>query len=170
MAVSLVTIHVPYAAVPKLITQKRIADVIELTCDAMKRLGRKKPHIVVCGLNPHSGENGLFGKEEQNIIAPVVQKARAKGLNIEGPLPADTAFLPEKRKKADAYVVMYHDQGLIPFKMLAFDRGVNITLGLPIVRTSVDHGTAFDIAWKSEASPESLIQSILWAVRLSEAK
>jgi 4-hydroxythreonine-4-phosphate dehydrogenase len=167
MAVSLVTIHVPFAAVPKLITGPQIASVIELTCDAMNRLGRKKPHIVVCGLNPHSGEHGLFGKEEQTIIAPAIAKARAKGLNIEGPLPADTAFLPDRRKQTDAYVVMYHDQGLIPFKMLAFDRGVNITLGLPIVRTSVDHGTAFDIAWKGKASPESLVQSVLWAVRLS---
>jgi 4-hydroxythreonine-4-phosphate dehydrogenase len=167
MAVSLATIHVPYSEVPGLLTRRQVGLTMELTNKAMKRLGVKNPRLVVCGLNPHAGENGLFGNEERRIIVPAVRVARAKGMNVEGPLPPDTAFLPQRRKRTDAYIVMYHDQGLIPFKMLAFDKGVNITLGLPIVRTSVDHGTAFDIAWKGKASPESLIQSVLWAVRLA---
>jgi 4-phospho-D-threonate 3-dehydrogenase / 4-phospho-D-erythronate 3-dehydrogenase len=167
MAVSLATIHVPYSEVPGLLTRKQIGNTIELTNAAMKKLGLRNPKLVVCGLNPHAGEHGLFGNEERDIIEPAVRKARAKGMNVEGPLPPDTAFLPRRRKATDAYIVMYHDQGLIPFKMLAFDKGVNITLGLPIVRTSVDHGTAFDIAWKGKASPESLVQSVLWAARLA---
>lgn len=167
MAVSLATIHVPYAAVPGLLTRRQIRNVIELTADAMKRLGRRAPRLVVCALNPHAGEGGLFGDEERRVIAPAVAAARRAGVHVEGPLPPDTAFLPDRRRRTDAFVVMYHDQGLIPFKMLAFDRGVNITLGLPIVRTSVDHGTAFDIAWQGKASPESLAQAVLWAVRLS---
>jgi 4-phospho-D-threonate 3-dehydrogenase / 4-phospho-D-erythronate 3-dehydrogenase len=167
MAVSLVTIHVPYSEVPGLLTRTRIARTIGLTDKAMRRLGVRNPRLVVCGLNPHAGENGMFGNEERKVIVPAVRSARAKGMNVEGPLPPDTAFLPGRRRTTDAYIVMYHDQGLIPFKMLAFDKGVNITLGLPIVRTSVDHGTAFDIAWKGKASPESLIQSVLWAVKLA---
>lgn len=167
IAVSLATIHMGYAEVPDQLTAERILDVIELTADAMNRLGKASPRIAVCGLNPHGGEHGLFGREEQDIIEPAIAEARARGLTIDGPLPPDTAFLPGKRRVVDAYVAMYHDQGLIPFKMLAFDKGVNITLGLPIVRTSVDHGTAFDIAWKGQASPNSLIQSVLWAVKLS---
>jgi len=167
ITVSLVTTHVGYAEVPAQLTRDRILDVIELTVGVMKRLGKPLPRIAVCGLNPHGGEHGLFGCEEQEIVEPAVVEARRKGLAVAGPLPPDTAFLPEKRKKVDAYIVMYHDQGLIPFKMLAFDKGVNITLGLPIIRTSVDHGTAFDIAWKGKASANSLIQSVLWAVKLS---
>ncbi len=167
IAVSLVTVHTAYASVPGHLTKSRILEVIELTRQAMKRLGKRSPRIVVCGLNPHGGEHGLFGSEERRIIEPAVAAARKKGFRVEGPLSPDTAFLPDKRKKVDAYVAMYHDQGLIPFKMLAFESGVNVTLGLPIVRTSVDHGTAFDIAWRGKASPSSLIQAILWAVRLS---
>jgi 4-hydroxythreonine-4-phosphate dehydrogenase len=167
LTVSLVTTHTALAAVPRLLTPERIVDVIRLTADAMRRLGRRSPRIVVCGLNPHGGEGGLFGREEITAIRPAVQRARRSGLNVEGPLPPDTAFLRERRRATDAYVAMYHDQGLIPFKMLAFDRGVNVTLGLPIVRTSPDHGTAFDIAWKGKASPNSMIQSVLLALRLA---
>ncbi|MFC1497958.1 4-hydroxythreonine-4-phosphate dehydrogenase PdxA [Verrucomicrobiota bacterium] len=166
LAVSLVTIHVGYAEVCNLLTERRIVDVIELTADAIKQLGVSAPKIVVCGLNPHAGEGGLFGREEKEIIEPAIELARSKGINVEGPLPADTAFLPDKRGEVDGYVTMFHDQGLIPFKMLAFDKGVNITLGLPIVRTSVDHGTAFDIAWQGKASAGSLIQAISYAIRL----
>jgi 4-hydroxythreonine-4-phosphate dehydrogenase len=131
-----------------------------------KRLGRK-PKMTVCALNPHAGEKGLFGNEEALIIEPAVRAASAAGMDIIGPLPADTAFIPEIRKKTDAYIAMYHDQGLIPFKMLSFNDGVNVTLGLPIIRTSVDHGTAFDIAYSGKASCESLIQALLTAVELS---
>lgn len=166
ITVSLATIHIPVHELPERLTHKSILDAIELTFEAMRWLGKASPRIVVCALNPHGGENGLFGHEEQEIIGPAVLEARAGGYAVEGPIVPDTAFLPERRKEVDAYVVMYHDQGLIPFKMLAFDEGVNITLGLPIIRTSVDHGTAFDIAWQGKASAKSLIQSVLWAVRL----
>jgi len=167
LTVSLATIHVPVSDVPRLLSPDRIADVIRLTDEAQRRLGKTKPRLCVCGLNPHAGEQGLFGDEEESIIRPAVEDARSAGFNIEGPLPADTAFLDTKRAVVDAYIVMYHDQGLIPFKMLSFESGVNITLGLPIVRTSADHGTAFDIAWKGQASPGSLTQAVLWADRLA---
>jgi 4-hydroxythreonine-4-phosphate dehydrogenase len=166
--VSLVTIHIGLAEVRKQLSRQRIMDAIELTAGVMKKLGRSSPRIAVCALNPHGGEHGLFGKEEKEIIEPAIKHAQKEGLNVIGPVVPDTAFLPEKRREFDAYVVMYHDQGLIPFKMLAFDSGVNITLGLPIVRTSVDHGTAFDIAWQGKASAGSMVQSILWAVKLAK--
>lgn len=164
--VSLATIHVPYAKVPEMLSKKTICDTIELTAIAVENLLGKKPRIAVCALNPHAGEHGLFGNEEKTLITPAILKARNKGVLAEGPFAPDTAFLPEKIKTFDAYVAMYHDQGLIPFKMNAFNTGVNITLGLPIIRTSADHGTAFDIAWKGKASPESLVQSVFWALRL----
>ena len=124
----------------------------------------------MCGLNPHAGEHGLFGdlEEELNIV-PAVEAARAGGLSIDGPLPADTAFLPSRRKATDAYVCMYHDQGHIPLKMLAFDEAVNVTLGLPIIRTSVDHGTALDIAWRGEANPNSLLEAVRLAAVLANS-
>jgi 4-hydroxythreonine-4-phosphate dehydrogenase len=167
LIVSLVTIHMAFARVPGQLSADRILEVIELTVEAMHRLGKPWPRIAVCGLNPHAGEHGLFGREEEQAIRPAIEQACSRGLAVQGPLPPDTAFLPEKRATVDAYIVMYHDQGLIPFKMLAFDTGVNITLGLPIVRTSVDHGTAFDIAWQGTASPNSMIQAVLWAVDMS---
>jgi len=165
--VSLVTTHVSLSEVPAMLTRKRIAQVIELTNAALRRFGIKSPRIAVCGLNPHAGEDGLFGHEESNIIRPAIEAAVKAGHNIKGPMSPDVAFLPEQRRTIDAYIVMYHDQGLIPFKMLAFDEGVNITLGLPIIRTSADHGTAFDIAWKGTASAGSMIQAVLWADRLA---
>ncbi len=128
----------------------------------------QRPSLTVCGLNPHAGEHGIFGDEEDRIIMPAIKRARAAGFDITGPLPPDTAFISAYREKTDAYIVMYHDQGLIPFKMLAFDTGVNVTLGLPIVRTSVDHGTAFDIAWQAKASPKSMIEAIKTAVQLGQ--
>jgi 4-hydroxythreonine-4-phosphate dehydrogenase len=165
---SFVTTHIGIADVPTSIPQERILEVIELTADAMQRLRGASPHIAVCGLNPHAGEHGLFGREEEErFIEPAIAAARAKGLDVEGPLPPDAAFVQSKRDQVDAFVCMYHDQGHIPFKMLAFDTGVNITLGLPVVRTSVDHGTAFDIAWQGVASPTSLYQAIRWAARLA---
>ena len=166
--VSLVTTHVAIAKVPELITRERIVEVIELTVSTLRKFGKTHPRIAVCGLNPHAGEEGLFGTEEAGIIRPAIEQAISAGHNIEGPMSPDVAFRSEHRKEIDAYIVMYHDQGLIPFKMLAFEQGVNITLGLPIVRTSADHGTAFDIAWKGKASAGSMIQAVLWAERLSQ--
>jgi 4-hydroxythreonine-4-phosphate dehydrogenase len=168
--IGLVTTHVAISKVPKLLTKNRIVEVIALTARALIGMGRTDPRIAVCGLNPHAGEEGLFGSEESAVIRPAIEEAISAGLDVEGPMSPDVAFLPEHRKDIDAYVVMYHDQGLIPFKMLAFDEGVNITLGLPIVRTSVDHGTAFDIAWKGKASAGSMIQAVLWALRLSQER
>jgi 4-hydroxythreonine-4-phosphate dehydrogenase len=163
-----VTVHVGYAEVPQLLTVERILDVIELTADAMRRLHGRQPRLAVCGLNPHAGEHGLFGqREEERIIVPAIEAARARGLSVEGPLPPDTAFLPWKRKATDAFVCMYHDQGHIPVKALAFDSAVNTTLGLPIIRTSVDHGTACDIAWQGKARPDSLFAALRLAARLA---
>jgi 4-hydroxythreonine-4-phosphate dehydrogenase len=165
---SLVTVHVGYREVPALLTVGRILDTIELTAAAMERMRGRKPRLLVCGLNPHAGEHGLFGnREEERIIAPAVEAARAKGFDVAGPLPPDTAFLPKYRKTTDAYVCMYHDQGLIPLKALAFEDAVNVTLGLPIVRTSVDHGTAFDIAWQGKADVSSLVQAVTLAAKLA---
>jgi 4-hydroxythreonine-4-phosphate dehydrogenase len=166
---SFATVHVGYHEVPRLLTVQRILDVIELTADAMRRLRDRAPTLVVCGLNPHAGENGLFGqREEERFIKPAVDAARAQGLQIEGPIPPDTAFLPGRRKRTDAFICMYHDQGHIPLKALAFDSAINTTLGLPVIRTSVDHGTAFDIAWQGKANPNSLYEAVLLAARLSE--
>jgi 4-phospho-D-threonate 3-dehydrogenase / 4-phospho-D-erythronate 3-dehydrogenase len=163
-----VTVHVGYREVPALLTKERILDVIELTAEGLERLRGHKPKIVVCGLNPHAGEHGLFGdREEERIIIPAIEAARAKGISIEGPLPPDTAFLPWKRKATDAFVCMYHDQGHIPVKALAFDSAVNTTLGLPITRTSVDHGTACDIAWQGKANPSSIFAAVRLALRLT---
>ncbi len=168
LTVSMVTTHIGYRDVPARLSQERILEVIELTADANRRRLDAEPRIGVCGLNPHAGEHGLFGdREEEKFIEPAIQAAVRKGIHAEGPLPPDTAFAPAVRKRFDAYVTMYHDQGHIPFKMLAFDTGVNITLGLPIVRTSVDHGTAFDIAWTGRASATSMMHALDWAVRLA---
>jgi 4-hydroxythreonine-4-phosphate dehydrogenase len=163
-----VTVHVGYREVPALLTCERILEVIELTAAALQRLRGRTPRLVVCGLNPHAGEHGLFGdREEERIIQPAIDAARARGFHIEGPLPPDTAFVPAKRASTDAFVCMYHDQGHIPVKALAFDCAVNTTLGLPIVRTSVDHGTALDIAWQGKASASSLLHAVRLAARLA---
>ncbi len=171
LTVSMVTTHVGYAEVPRKLSVERILDVIELTDEAMRRLLDRAPRLGVCGLNPHAGEHGLFGqREEEQFIEPAVRRAKEKGLAVEGPLPPDAAFTPAQRERLDAIVTMYHDQGHIPFKMLAFDTGVDVTLGLPIVRTSVDHGTAFDIAWKGLADPQSLYAAIRVAVELASGQ
>jgi 4-hydroxythreonine-4-phosphate dehydrogenase len=163
---SLVTTHTALANVPAELSIERILSAIRLTHEAMSRVRHGPPRLTVCALNPHAGEHGLFGAEEISLIAPAIRQARQDGLLIEGPLPPDTAFLPERLSQTDAYVCMYHDQGLIPFKMLAFDVGVNVTLGLPIVRTSPDHGTAFDLAWTGRANPSSMREAVLFAVKL----
>ncbi len=165
---SLVTVHVGYQDVPGLLSAERILDVIELTAEAVRRIRGRAPRLAVCGLNPHAGEHGLFGRgEEESIIIPAIEAARQRGLDVAGPLPPDTAFIPSRRRGTDAYICMYHDQALIPLKALAFDSAVNVTLGLPIVRTSVDHGTACDIAWQGKANPGSLFEAVKMAVKLA---
>jgi len=170
ITVSFATTHAAIAKVSERLTTERVLEVITLTAEAMARLRGRPPVIGVCGLNPHAGEDGLFGDEEGRVIVPAIAQARALGLQVEGPLPPDAAFLPARRERTDAYVAMYHDQGHIPFKLLAFDTGVNVTLGLPIVRTSVDHGTAFDIAWQGLARVNSLLEAIRTAARLAEGR
>jgi len=170
LTVSMVTTRIGYAEVPERLSVERILDVIELTGEACRRMLGREPRLAVCGLNPHAGENGLFGRgEEERFIRPAVEGARRGGWQAEGPLPPDTAFAPFQRERFDAWVTMYHDQGHIPFKMLAFDTGVNVTLGLPMIRTSVDHGTAFDIAWQGKARNESLRAALRVAARLAAA-
>lgn len=165
-----VTTHVGYAEVPKLLTVQRILDVIELSVDALQKLHGREPRLVVCGLNPHAGEHGLFGeREEERIIIPAIEAARMNGIAVEGPLPPDTAFLPWRRQTTDGFICMYHDQGHIPVKALAFESAVNTTLGLSIIRTSVDHGTACDIAWQGKASPGSLFNALRLAAKLAKS-
>jgi 4-hydroxythreonine-4-phosphate dehydrogenase len=164
---SLVTVHVGYYEVPGLLSVEQINQVISLTREAHRNLLGREPKLAVCGLNPHAGENGLFGRgEEEAIIIPAIERARTEGADIVGPLPPDTAFTPKRRETVDAYICMFHDQALIPVKALAFDEAVNITLGLPIIRTSVDHGTALDIAWQGKADPDSLKAAVRLAVRM----
>lgn len=165
---SVATAHVGLFEVPGLLNERTIFDAIELSYEAMCRIRGRKARIVVCGLNPHAGEGGLFGqREEENIIQPAIDRARTAGMDVMGPLPADTAFIPAIRETTDAYVCMYHDQGLIPLKALSFDTAVNVTLGLPIVRTSVDHGTALDLAWQGKARVTSFVSAVDLAIKLS---
>jgi 4-hydroxythreonine-4-phosphate dehydrogenase len=171
ITVSMATTHIGYYEVPKKLSVERVLNVIELTAATMRLMLQREPNIGVCGLNPHAGEHGLFGQnEEENFVEPAVKQARKKKLNVTGPLVPDAVFTTAQRKKYDAIVTLYHDQGHIPFKMLAFDTGVNITLGLPIIRTSVDHGTAFDIAWQGKADATSLYSAIKVAVDLAIGK
>jgi 4-hydroxythreonine-4-phosphate dehydrogenase len=146
----------------------KIETVAMLADKAMKSLLGKSPRIAVAGLNPHAGENGLFGDEEIREIIPAIGELKLKGLNVEGPVPPDTVFLQAVNGKYDVVVAMYHDQGHIPLKLLGFNTGVNITVGLPFIRTSVDHGTAFEIAWQGKASEQSMVEAIRLAVKLSE--
>ena len=171
LTVSMVTTHIGYHEVPGKLSVGRVLNVIELTAQTMGRILGCEPRIGVCGLNPHAGEHGLFGnREEEKCVAPAVKRARKQGIQVEGPLVPDAVFTTNVRKKYDAIVTLYHDQGHIPFKMLAFDTGVNLTLGLPIIRTSVDHGTAFDIAWQGKAGPTSLFSAITVAADLTIGK
>lgn len=164
-----VTVHCGYAEVPQLLTTQRVLDTIELTAQALQQIRGRRPRLVACGLNPHAGEHGLFGnREEERIIEPAIQLAKDQGIDIVGPLPPDTVFLPDKLAACDAVVCMYHDQGHIPLKALAFDTAVNTTLGLSVIRTSVDHGTAFDIAWQGIAKPDSLFSAIRLASKLAQ--
>lgn len=170
LKVVLVTIHIPLSEVPQKITKEKIVKTIRITGNSLKnRFKIKSPVIAVAGLNPHAGEDSMFGTEEKEIIAPAVQQARDEGFNAAGPFPPDTLFYHAAKGKYHGVVCMYHDQGLIPFKMIHFNDGVNTTLGLPIIRTSVDHGTAYDIAWKGVADASSLIASIKMAVLQANA-
>jgi 4-hydroxythreonine-4-phosphate dehydrogenase len=166
LRVVLATVHVPLAEVPKLLTQKLVEDTIALTARELPRFGFPLPRIAVAGLNPHAGEHGLFGREEEIAMAPAIACCRAKGVDVSGPFPADTVFVRARKGEFDVVVACYHDQGLIPVKLVAFGRAVNVTLGLPIIRTSVDHGTAFDIAGNGVADAESMIAAVLLAAKL----
>ena len=168
LKVVLATVHVPLADVPRLLTREVVDEIIDLTARELPRFGIERPRLALAGLNPHAGEEGLIGREDQLVLRPAVEAARVRGISIEGPFPGDTIFGRAARGEFDAVIACYHDQGLIPVKLLAFGRAVNVTLGLPIVRTSVDHGTAFDIAGKGVADPSSLIEAVLLAARLSK--
>ncbi len=165
LKVILVTIHIPLSKVSETITIENIVKTIGITSDSLKsRFGINDPVIAVAGLNPHAGENSMFGHEEKDIIEPAVKIAMNQGFNVQGPFPPDTLFYHAVQGRYHGVVCMYHDQGLIPFKMIHFNDGVNTTIGLPIIRTSVDHGTAYDIAWQGIADSSSLKASIKMAV------
>jgi 4-hydroxythreonine-4-phosphate dehydrogenase len=181
LKVSHVTTHVALAEVPGRITPERLRRVFSLTCQAMRDLGIDRPRIGVAALNPHAGESGLFGREDTDVIAPVIEEFRSQGMGFEGPVPGDTVFVKALGGQFDAVVAMYHDQGHVAVKTLGFAMdpatgrmsalsGVNVTLGLPIIRTSVDHGTAFDIAGRGIANPQSMLEAIEFALRLAAAR
>ncbi|HEY4193102.1 MAG TPA: 4-hydroxythreonine-4-phosphate dehydrogenase PdxA, partial [Mesorhizobium sp.] len=164
-----VTIHIPLAEVPSALTSELIVATARITAvDLAQRFGIKKPRLAISGLNPHAGEGGAMGDEDERIVRPAIDKLRAEGIDAFGPLPADTMFHPRARAGYDVAICMYHDQALIPAKALAFDEAVNVTLGLPFIRTSPDHGTAFDIAGKGIARPDSLIAALKLARRLAD--
>jgi 4-hydroxythreonine-4-phosphate dehydrogenase len=191
LKVILATVHVPLAEVPRLLTRDLLDGIIDLTVRELPRFRRaealRRPNadlrvpnavdgglqasvrIALAGLNPHAGEEGVIGSEEQRVLRPAVDAARTRGIDIQGPFPGDTIFVRASRGEFDAVIACYHDQGLIPVKLLAFGTAVNVTLGLPIVRTSVDHGTAFDIAGRGVADPSSMIEATLLAARLARS-
>jgi 4-hydroxythreonine-4-phosphate dehydrogenase len=181
LRVAHVSTHVALARVPSLVTPERLTRVLELTLNALHRFGMAKPRIAVAALNPHAGEGGLFGKEDATVIAPTVEAFRRRGEDVSGPIPGDTVFVRALGNEFDAVIAMYHDQGHIPLKLLGFRidpvarkwtalSGVNVTLGLPFVRTSVDHGTAFDIAGKGIASAQSMVEAIDFALAMTSDK
>ncbi|RDH91591.1 MAG: 4-hydroxythreonine-4-phosphate dehydrogenase PdxA [endosymbiont of Seepiophila jonesi] len=171
LRVALVTTHLPLSEVSHQITSQRLERVIRiLDCDLRRHFGLTDPRILVCGLNPHAGEGGHLGREEIDIIEPTLERLRQGGINLAGPLPADTLFTPKYLQQADAVLAMYHDQGLPVLKHLGFGRAVNVTLGLPIIRTSVDHGTALDLAGSGQAGIDSLLAAVAMAGEMVEAK
>ena len=168
LRVALATTHVAIGDLPKRITRKNVLDTLRITHRDLRRyFGLRRPRLTVCGLNPHAGEAGRFGTEEARAICPAVRQARSEGVACEGPVPADVVFTRQYMKRYDAAVAMYHDQANIPVKLLAFDRGVNVTLGLPIIRTSPDHGTAFDIVRRGVANPGSMVAAVLLAAHMA---
>lgn len=171
LRVGLVTRHLPLREVPDAVTSEAIREISELVAEVLPRLGvDHTPNLGICGLNPHAGDGGTLGTEDKDIIGPTVAALREDGYFADGPIPADTIFHRALEGVYDAVIAMYHDQGLAPLKMLAFDIGVNITLGLPIIRTSPDHGTAFAIAGRGVANPNSMVEAIKAAIQLAETK
>jgi 4-hydroxythreonine-4-phosphate dehydrogenase len=164
-----VTTHIPLEQACHL-DRARILRTIQLGNDALLWMRRRAPRIAVCGLNPHAGEHGLFGSQDAEVIAPAVEEARAQGIDCSGPLSPDTVFVRALRGEFDLVVAMYHDQGHIPMKVIGFESGVNVSLGLPIIRTSVDHGTAFDIAGRNQANPTNMKAAMKLAVNMAEGK
>jgi 4-hydroxythreonine-4-phosphate dehydrogenase len=170
LRVVLATIHIPLAAVPRALTRDLLESTIALAARELPQFGIERPRIGVAGLNPHAGEHGLFGSEELEVFEPAIAACRRLGIDVSGPFPGDTVFVRAVRGEFDVVIASYHDQGLIPVKLLAFGQSVNVTLGLPIIRTSVDHGTAFDIAGKGLADPASMIAAVTLAARLAAAR
>jgi 4-hydroxythreonine-4-phosphate dehydrogenase len=170
LKVVLATVHVPLSAVPSALTRDVVDEIIDLTARELPTFGIARARLALAGLNPHAGEAGLLGDEEERVLTPAVEAARARGIDIRGPFPGDTVFVRAVSGDFDAVIACYHDQGLIPVKLMAFGHAVNVTLGLPIVRTSVDHGTAFDIAGRNIANPSSMIEAVLLAARLATAR
>ncbi|MBC2608045.1 4-hydroxythreonine-4-phosphate dehydrogenase PdxA [Pelagicoccus albus] len=167
LRVSHVSTHVPLIEAIHRVRPERILKVVELTDEAIRRIGVEKPHIAVAGLNPHAGENGLFGDEEIKFITPAIREANKRGFHVSGPYPGDTVFFRANQGEFDATIAMYHDQGHVAAKMLGIWKGVNVTLGLPIIRTSVEHGTNFDLAGTGKSDPRSLIEAIKLAAQMS---
>jgi 4-hydroxythreonine-4-phosphate dehydrogenase len=171
LRVGLVTVHTPVASVPRQVTPEKVREKLQLMHGALRRdFGVREPKIAVLGLNPHAGENGHIGREEVEIIVPALEAARSAGIPADGPFPADAFFGTKRHASYDAILAMYHDQGLIPLKLLSFGSAVNVSAGLPIIRTSPDHGTAYDIAGKGKADPSSTIEAIRLAVSMSKAR
>jgi 4-hydroxythreonine-4-phosphate dehydrogenase len=168
LRVVLATIHIPISEVPSALTVQSLGTIIRLTAEALPEFGFVKPRIALAGLNPHAGEHGVIGHEEERVLIPAVKHGQEAGVDITGPWPGDTVFTRAVRGEFDVVIACYHDQGLIPVKLIAFGEAVNVTLGLPIIRTSVDHGTAFDIAGRGTANPESMVQAVLLAARLAK--
>jgi 4-hydroxythreonine-4-phosphate dehydrogenase len=168
LRVTHVTRHVPLSEVAALITQERVLETVAVTAEGLRQFGFERPRLGVAALNPHGGEGGLLGGEELQAIAPAVEQARQQGIDARGPNPADSIFFRAIAGQFDAVVAMYHDQGHIPVKVHDFEGSYTVTLGLPLVRTSVDHGTAFDIAWQGRANPRSMIEAIQAAARLAQ--
>jgi 4-hydroxythreonine-4-phosphate dehydrogenase len=170
LKVVLATVHVPLAEVPRVLTRELLENIIALTARELPAFGIAAPRLAVAGLNPHAGEEGVLGDEEEQVIKPAIAAARARGIDVAGPFPGDTIFVRATRGEFDCVVACYHDQGLIPVKLVAFGRAVNVTLGLPIVRTSVDHGTAFDIAGQDKADASSMVEAVQLAARLGAVR
>ncbi len=170
LKVVLITVHVPLNEVSSRLTPPLVDRTIELTVDAMRQFGTPQPRLALAGLNPHAGEGGVIGTEDDRVLAPAVERARARGVDLAGPIPGDTVFVRASRGEFDCVLACYHDQGLIPVKLLAFGHAVNVTIGLPIIRTSVDHGTAFDIAGKGVADAGSMIAAVTLAASMAKVK
>jgi 4-hydroxythreonine-4-phosphate dehydrogenase len=162
-----ISTHIPLADAINTLNQARVKTVIRLADDSMKKILGRNPGIAVAGVNPHAGENGLFGRQEIEILKPAIESVKAEGINVSGPYPPDTVFLQALNGSFDIVVAMYHDQGHIPLKLIGFESGVNVSVGMPVIRTSVDHGTAFDIAWKGIAKNDSLVNAIRLAEKLA---